>query len=63
MFISNNQKPDDIISRLGKEVDRFMREDADLPTTWVRSESHFGNSTAFDRWYRDWFYKFLTNED
>lgn len=34
--------PDEDINRLGKEVERFIREDANLTTAWVRTESHFG---------------------
>lgn len=34
--------PDANICELGKEVDRFIMEDANLSTAWVRTESHFG---------------------
>lgn len=30
------------IQSLGKEIERFIKEDANLSTEWVRSESHFG---------------------
>lgn len=34
--------PDADISALGKEVDRFIKEDANLSTAWLRTESRFG---------------------
>lgn len=40
--------PDEDIKRLGKEVDRFIREDANLGTEWIRSESHFGDHKFSD---------------
>lgn len=36
-----NQSDNDIAG-LGMEVERFIREDANLTTAWVRTESHFG---------------------
>lgn len=36
-----NQSDEEIIG-LAKEVERFIREDANLTTAWVRTESHFG---------------------
>lgn len=36
-----NLSDEDIIG-LGKEVERFIREDANLTTAWARTESHFG---------------------
>ena len=36
-----NQSDEDIVG-LGREVERFIREDANLTTAWVRTESHFG---------------------
>lgn len=41
-------QPDEDVNRLGKEVDRFIREDANLSTTWVRTESHFGDHKFSD---------------
>lgn len=38
------QQPDEDVNRLGQEVDRFIREDANLSTAWVRAESHFGDA-------------------
>lgn len=38
------KQPDTDVSRLGEEVDRFIREDANLDTAWLRTESHFGNA-------------------
>lgn len=36
------QAPDADVQRLGEEVERYIREDANLSTAWVRTESHFG---------------------
>lgn len=38
------QQPDEDVNRLGIEVERFIREDANLSTAWVRKESHFGDT-------------------
>lgn len=42
--MSNMMKkmPDEDVNRLGMEVGRFIEEEANLTTAWVRAESHFG---------------------
>lgn len=44
-------QPDQDVKRLGLEVARLLKEEANLTTAWVRTESHFGDEkfSAFKR--------------
>lgn len=46
LMVNNLMKktPNDEIRRLGKEVNRFIREETSLKIAWIRKESHFGDS-------------------